>query len=153
MFLFVVDTCLPESELESLKDSIQQTLNLLPEDALVGLITFGAHVLVHEIGFGECHKAIAFKGSKDYSAQRVQELLNIAPGNRPQQQQQQQGGRAAAIGSFLMTVGDCSFYGRIMLEDLGRDHGRPRRTNRQRVYRGGASCGGWVARSRSAETG
>ena len=50
VFLFVVDTCLPESELESLKDSIQQTLNLLPEDALVGLITFGAHVLVHEIG-------------------------------------------------------------------------------------------------------
>ena len=121
VFLFVVDTCLPESELESLKDSIQQTLNLLPEDALVGLITFGAHVLVHEIGFGECHKAIAFKGSKDYSAQRVQELLNIAPGNRPQQQQQQQGGRAAAIGSFLMTVGDCSFTVESVLEDLGRD--------------------------------
>ena len=77
VFLFVVDTCLPESELESLKDSIQQTLNLLPEDALVGLITFGAHVLVHEIGFGECHKAIAFKGSKDYSAQRVLSLIHI----------------------------------------------------------------------------
>merc|ERR1719182_499716 len=121
VFLFVVDACLPESELESLKDSIQQTLNLLPEDALVGLITFGAHVLVHEIGFGECHKAIAFKGSKDYSAQRVQELLNIAPGTRPQQQQQQQGGRAAAIGSFLMTVGDCSFTVESILEDLGRD--------------------------------
>ena len=58
VFLFVVDTCLPESELESLKDSIQQTLNLLPEDALVGLITFGAHVLVHEIGLGEFLGAI-----------------------------------------------------------------------------------------------
>jgi len=105
---------------------VQQTLNLLPEDALVGLITFGAHVLVHEIGFGECHKAVAFKGSKDYSAQRVQELLHISNAPRqqagqPAGQQPQQGGRATAIGKYLMTVGDCSFTVESILEDLGRD--------------------------------
>ena len=31
-------------------------------------------VLVHEIGFGECHKAIAFRGAKDYPGAKVQEL-------------------------------------------------------------------------------
>jgi protein transport protein SEC23 len=49
-FLFLVDTCILEDELDELKDSLQQTLNLLPEDALVGLITFGTNVMVHELG-------------------------------------------------------------------------------------------------------
>ena len=44
MFLFVVDVSPGEGELESFKDSYNKLLNLLPEDALVGLITFGAHV-------------------------------------------------------------------------------------------------------------
>ena len=61
---------------DSLKDSVQQTLNLLPENALVGLITFGAHVLVHEIGFGECHKSIAFRGSKEYVRPSLFSLLS-----------------------------------------------------------------------------
>ena len=29
-------------------------LSLLPENASVGLITFGTHVHVHELGFDEC---------------------------------------------------------------------------------------------------
>jgi protein transport protein SEC23 len=49
-FLFLVDTCILDDELDELKDSLQQTLNLLPEDALVGLITFGTNVMVHELG-------------------------------------------------------------------------------------------------------
>lgn len=49
-FVFLVDTCLREEELDQLKDSLQQTLNLLPEDTLVGLVTFGTNVMVHELG-------------------------------------------------------------------------------------------------------
>ena len=49
VFLFVVDTCVDEDELAHLRDALQQTLNLLPEDALVGLITFGTLVHVHEL--------------------------------------------------------------------------------------------------------
>ena len=41
-----------------------QTLNLLPEHVLVGLITFGTHVAVHEIGFAECAKSYVFRGTK-----------------------------------------------------------------------------------------
>lgn len=46
-FLFVLDTCLPEDELQHLKDSIIMSLNLMPENALIGLITFGKTVLEH----------------------------------------------------------------------------------------------------------
>lgn len=37
----------------------------------VGLVTFGTHVHVHEIGFTECPRAYVFRGSKDYSAAQV----------------------------------------------------------------------------------
>lgn len=35
VFLFVVDTCVDEEEMDELKDSLQQTLNLIPEDSMV----------------------------------------------------------------------------------------------------------------------
>ncbi len=43
-FLFVVDAAVLEEELQTIKDSLIQSLNLLPPDALVGLITFGKNV-------------------------------------------------------------------------------------------------------------
>lgn len=46
IFLYVVDTCLRDEDLQSLKDSLTVSLNLLPPHALVGLITFGTMVWV-----------------------------------------------------------------------------------------------------------
>lgn len=37
----------------------------------VGLVTFGTHVHVHELGFADCPKAYVFRGSKDYSPAQV----------------------------------------------------------------------------------
>jgi protein transport protein SEC23 len=79
VFLFVVDTCLDEDELAHLRDALQQCLNLLPEDALVGLITFGTLVNVHELGFADCPKSYVFRGDKDYPPQKVQDMLGIMP--------------------------------------------------------------------------
>lgn len=50
IFLLVVDTCLDEEELGALKDSLQMSLSLMPPNALIGLITFGRMVQVHELG-------------------------------------------------------------------------------------------------------
>ena len=44
VFLYVVDTCLDEEDLKALRDSLIVSLNLLPQHALVGLITFGTMV-------------------------------------------------------------------------------------------------------------
>ncbi len=121
-FLFVVDTCIDEEELVHLKDALQQTLNLLPEDALVGLISFGTLVHVHELGFSECPKSYVFRGEKDYTIQKVQELLAISPlrsgqpatfGSLP--------GKTPATGRFLMPVGECMFTLEQILEDMQRD--------------------------------
>jgi protein transport protein SEC23 len=44
IFLFVVDTCQEADSLKALKDSIIMSLSLLPQYALVGLITYGTMV-------------------------------------------------------------------------------------------------------------
>lgn len=77
VFLFVVDTCLDEEELQALKESLQMSLSLLPPSALVGLITFGKMVQVHELGCDGCSKSYVFRGTKDLTAKQIQDMLGI----------------------------------------------------------------------------
>ncbi len=50
VFLFVIDTCLPDEELIELKNAIIMAFSLMPEHAKVGLITYGKMVHVYELG-------------------------------------------------------------------------------------------------------
>lgn len=118
VFLFVVDTCLDEEELVCLRDALQQTLNLLPEDSLVGLITFGNLIHVHELGFSDCPKSYVFRGDKEYLPQKVQDMLGVASARGGPQQS---GQRQSAVGRFLMPVAECTFALEQVLEDLQRD--------------------------------
>lgn len=72
VFLYVVDTCLEEEDLQALKESLQMSLSLLPPDALVGLITFGRMVQVHELSCEGISKSYVFRGTKDLSAKQIQ---------------------------------------------------------------------------------
>mmetsp|Transcript_919 Transcript_919/g.1473 ORF Transcript_919/g.1473 Transcript_919/m.1473 type:complete len:811 (-) Transcript_919:209-2641(-) len=138
-FVFVVDTCSHAEELAELADSLQQALNLLPEDSLVGLITFGTNVQVHELGFEGIPKAYVVRGNKEYSPSRVGELLGCA-GNQPVPQQNGQGAPGGAPGGapnapanqmagpgynvlqrFLLPVSECSFTLESILEDVRKD--------------------------------
>ncbi|RHY14354.1 hypothetical protein DYB25_005379, partial [Aphanomyces astaci] len=124
IFVFCLDTCLPEDELEELKDSIQQTLNLLPDEALVGFVTFGTMVHVHELGFAECPKSHVFRGNKDFTAQQVQDMLGLVPTRQQPAattsiQPGQQHPPAAA--RFLLPLGECGFTLDNILRDLQRD--------------------------------
>ena len=47
--------------LQDLKSAVKQTLSLLPTHALVGLITFGQHVYVHELGHEAMPKAVMLR--------------------------------------------------------------------------------------------
>ncbi len=73
VFLLVVDTALRSEELTELKDSLQQSLNFIPEDSLIGLITYGKMAFVHELGFAECPKAYVFRGDKELTGRQVQD--------------------------------------------------------------------------------
>ncbi|KAJ2617421.1 GTPase-activating protein S23 [Coemansia sp. RSA 1285] len=129
VFMFVVDTCVEENELKALKDSLILALSLLPPTALVGLITFGTMVQLHELGHQDCPKSYVFRGAKDYNVKQIQEMLGIGAGVRnmpPGAQQQQQAGQFApqqtyGADRFVQTVEQCEFTLTSILEQLQRD--------------------------------
>jgi len=50
---------------------------VIASDSLIGLVTFGRYVFVHEIGFEELPKCYAFKGTKEYTTKQIAEMLEI----------------------------------------------------------------------------
>uniref|UniRef100_A0A182SSY1 Protein transport protein SEC23 n=1 Tax=Anopheles maculatus TaxID=74869 RepID=A0A182SSY1_9DIPT len=131
VFLFVVDTCMDEEELTALKDSLQMSLSLLPANALVGLITFGKMVQVHELGTEGCSKSYVFRGTKDLNAKQIQDMLGIGripgpqqPGQQHQQQQAMRGSAAAPVppaNRFLQPLHKCDMALTDLLGELQRD--------------------------------
>lgn len=71
---------------------------------------------MHEIGYAECAKSYVFRGTKDYAAKQVQEMLGLTGSSRPgQAAQQPQPGRPqqpsqpmGAAARFLLPVQQCS---------------------------------------------
>jgi len=116
VFLMVLDIALIEEELEQVKDSVQQSLAMMPQNALVGFITFGAMCYVHELSGAALPKAYAFRGSKEYTGQQVAYQLGFAVRNDPRGAM-----GATAAGRFLMPVSDCEFTLNNLLDDLTRD--------------------------------
>ena len=53
---------------------VKQTLSLLPPNALVGLITFGQHVYVHELGHEAMPKAVMLRGTAEVDGAKVTAL-------------------------------------------------------------------------------
>ncbi len=100
------------------------SLSLLPEHALVGLITYGTMAQVHEIGYTECAKSYVFRGSKEYTAKQVQEMLGLVqPAMRPGMPAQP--GRPpipmGPAARFLLPVQQAEFQLTKALEQLQKD--------------------------------
>lgn len=81
VFLYLVDTCMEDEDLQALKESLQMSLSLLPPTALVGLITFGRMVQVHELGCEGISKSYVFRGTKDLNAKQLQ--VGASPEPKP----------------------------------------------------------------------
>ena len=130
-YVFVVDTCLSEDELNASQGAISQALQMVPEYARVALVTFGTHVQVYELGFDVLNKSYVFHGSKEYTAQQVQTHLGIGPStasrqpaspSRPGMQPQQlQDPIAFAARRFILPVSECEFTISAALEGLRKD--------------------------------
>ncbi len=68
----MVDTCLEEEDLQALKESLQMSLSLLPPNALVGLITFGRMIQIHELSCEGISKSYVFRGTKELTPKQIQ---------------------------------------------------------------------------------
>uniref|UniRef100_A0A803MZV8 Protein transport protein SEC23 n=1 Tax=Chenopodium quinoa TaxID=63459 RepID=A0A803MZV8_CHEQI len=129
VYLFVVDNCLIEEEIGYLKLALSQALDLMSDDALIGFITFGSFVQVHELGFSGggsgIPKCYVFKGSKEVSKDKVMEQLNffdrklkpaagVVAGVRD-------GLTPESIARFLLPASECEFTLNSLLEELQKD--------------------------------
>ena len=120
IFLFVLDTCMIEEELEFAKSALKRAIGMLPENAMVGFVSYGTQVQVHELGFSEMSKVYVFRGSKDITKDQVLEQLGLAvPGNRrPGPGMQKSGGGPSpvagagpntGINRFLLPASECDY--------------------------------------------
>ncbi|URE39768.1 Sec23/Sec24 beta-sandwich domain [Musa troglodytarum] len=133
VFLFVVDTCMIEEEIVFLKSALSQAIELLPENSLVGLITFGTYVQVHELGFGHMPKSYVFKGSKEYTKEQLLDQMCFFAGKpRPNVgviAGPRDGLSSESVGRFLLPASECEFVLNsvkylcifLVLEELQRD--------------------------------
>ncbi|XP_020262558.1 LOW QUALITY PROTEIN: protein transport protein SEC23-like [Asparagus officinalis] len=132
VFLFVLDTCVIEEELEFVKSAMRRAIGLLPENALVGLITYGTQVHLHELGFADISKLYVFRGTKEISKDQILDQLGLSSGGRglvkgavqrsgmPMQQQQNVMG-SSSVNRFLLPASDCEYTLNALLDELQPD--------------------------------
>uniref|UniRef100_W5L0Y3 Protein transport protein SEC23 n=1 Tax=Astyanax mexicanus TaxID=7994 RepID=W5L0Y3_ASTMX len=122
VFLYVVDTCLEEEDLQALRESLQMSLSLLPPNALVGLITFGRMIQVHELSCEGISKSYVFRGTKELTPKQIHEMLGLMkPTTSGQQARPPVPQEAAASCRFLQPVHKVDLNLTDLLGELQRD--------------------------------
>ncbi|VAI05160.1 unnamed protein product [Triticum turgidum subsp. durum] len=111
---------------------MRKAVALLPEHALVGLVTFGTQVHLHELGFSELSKIYVFRGSKEISKEQILDQLGLSGGGRPgfpkmtqQPGVQQVNGMhplvTTGVNRFLLPVSECECTLSTLLDELQPD--------------------------------
>ncbi|GER34123.1 protein transport protein sec23 [Striga asiatica] len=128
IYLFVLDTCMIEEELEFAKSALKRAVGMLPDNAMVGFISYGTQVQVHELGFSEMSKVYVFRGSKDMSKDQVLEQLGLVSGGIRGIQKGGGGpspmagaGASAGINRFLLPASECEYALDSLLDELATD--------------------------------
>lgn len=140
IFLFVLDTCIIEEELGFVKSAMRRAIGLLPENALVGLITYGTQVHLHELGFSDLSKLYVFRGTKEISKEQILDQLGLPVSGRAAPPGFPKGGIAqanglhptASINRFLLPASDCEYTLNALLDELQTDQWPVEAGNRAR---------------------
>ncbi|KAK2389219.1 protein transport protein SEC23 [Trifolium repens] len=123
VFLFLLDTCIIEEEINFVKSALGRAIGLLPDNALVGFLSFGTQVQVHELGFSDMSKVYVFRGSKEIPKDQILEQLGLASsavsGRRPIKGVNPFPN--SGVSRFLLPASDCEYTLNALLEELQRD--------------------------------
>ncbi|KAM2009516.1 hypothetical protein FF1_004034 [Malus domestica] len=69
---------------DGIKSTLKREIGLLPDKSLVGFVSYGTQVQVHELGFSDLSKVYVFRGSTEISKEQVLEQLDLNNlGRRP----------------------------------------------------------------------
>lgn len=77
VYVYLIDLAIEQEELDSLKESLLTSINLLSSNSVINIITFGKHVNVHEISVEDYRSCYTFNGLKEYSRDQINSKLGI----------------------------------------------------------------------------
>lgn len=109
VFVFVLDTCMIEEELGFVKSALKQALGLLPDNALVGFVSFGTQAHVHELGFSDMSKVYVFRGTKEISKDQVLQQLGLGTTRRPAGGYPNATFPSSDVNRFLLPASECEY--------------------------------------------
>lgn len=109
---FVIDVSIDKEELMHMKEKIQNVLDGLPDDCMIGVLTFGTMANLLEVGFTDFTKFHTFKGDKTYSALDIQNILGISMKSNPK----------TSAKKFIQAKKDCAFSVSNFLDELSVDY-------------------------------
>lgn len=123
--ILVVDINIYPEELEALRDVLQGLIALLPPDTIIGLITYGTVVNVHELGFNQCVKTHVFRGTKVVAQKDLFQHVRADTGPVPRLA----GAKAPGVPAsnletahrFVARLGDCENVLNLILAGLQKD--------------------------------
>ncbi|OMJ85523.1 hypothetical protein SteCoe_13137 [Stentor coeruleus] len=113
VFIFLIDTCCSLEELSYQKSSLQQILNLLPSESIIGLISYGKNAYIYNLSNTNSYKSYVFRGDKIYDLQMIKDQLGLL-GNDYRK-------ILDGVRNFLMPIGECEFMADCIVKNLEKD--------------------------------
>ncbi|KAJ3450735.1 protein transport protein sec23 [Anaeramoeba flamelloides] len=120
VFLFLIDIHATQHELDSIKETILQSLAFLPPQSRIGLITLGTAIHVYDLSFAECPKSFILRGTNDHTFEKLQDLLQLRNPIFSQQEEQEQE-FPIGIDKFFRPISECEFLLSEIFEDMQKD--------------------------------
>jgi protein transport protein SEC23 len=168
-FVLCVDcACGSAEELQDAKDSVMQLVSLLPEDAFVGLVTFGSTVRVHELAEtnGAMRRSYVFRGTKDCEQEDLRKMLGLDFNRQRAGMNGMNGMNGAAammpngvdakpVRRFVAPISECEFTLQSVLDEVTLDEEKTERGKRALRAMGAAIsiAAGLLAESHSSQGG
>ena len=77
VYFFVVDMCCNEKQHQQLKTLLLQAISTIPDNAIIGFISYGTIIYVHQMVYDEIPRSFIFNGKNSYSIEDLQQKLHI----------------------------------------------------------------------------
>ena len=104
-----------DEEMGFVKSALRRAIVCLPDNALVGFVSYGTQVHVHELGFADMNKVYIFRGSKEITKDQILDQLGLRRGGpgagfpKTGQPGVQNGFPNSDVNRFLLPASDCEY--------------------------------------------
>ncbi|CAB4253912.1 similar to Saccharomyces cerevisiae YPR181C SEC23 GTPase-activating protein, stimulates the GTPase activity of Sar1p [Maudiozyma barnettii] len=121
IFFFVIDITSEQENLDALKQSIITSLTLLPPNALIGLITYGNVVQLHDLSSETIDRCNVFRGDREYQFEQLVEMLTGQKAGNANLQGNNMKITPTSLNRFFLPLENIEFKLNQLLENLTPD--------------------------------